>query len=58
MQVLQYLAQGLSKKEIAITLNLSERTVNCHTASLMAKLEIHDRVELARYAIREGLVEP
>jgi DNA-binding NarL/FixJ family response regulator len=58
LQVLQYVARGLSKKEIATTLSLSERTVNCHTASLMAKLDIHDRVELARYAIREGLVEP
>jgi NarL family two-component system response regulator LiaR len=58
VQVLQYIARGLSKREIADVLHLSERTVNCHTASLMAKLDIHDRVELARYAIREGLVEP
>lgn len=58
LQVLQYIARGLSKKEIADRLHLSERTVNCHTASMMAKLDIHDRVDLARYAIREGLVEP
>ena len=58
VQVLQYIARGLSKREIADLLHLSERTVNCHTASLMAKLDIHDRVDLARYAIREGLVEP
>jgi DNA-binding NarL/FixJ family response regulator len=57
-QVLQYVARGLSKKELATTMSLSERTVNCHTASLMAKLDIHDRVEPARYALREGLVEP
>lgn len=58
VQVLQYVARGLSKKDIAGLLHLSERTINCHCASMMAKLDIHDRVELARYAIREGLVEP
>lgn len=58
LQVLQYIARGLTKREIGEVLNLSERTVNCHTASLMTKLDIHDRVQLARYAIREGLVEP
>ena len=56
--MLQYIARGLSQREIADMLRLSERTVNCHCASLMAKLDIHDRVELARCAIREGLVEP
>lgn len=54
---LQYLARGLSKKEVARAMSLSERTVNTHTASLMAKLDIHNRVELTRFAIREGLVE-
>lgn len=54
-EILRYLAQGKSKKEIAQVMNLSERTVNSHAASLMAKLDIHDRVALARYAIREGL---
>ena len=52
VQVLQYVARGRSKREIAEILHLSERTVNCHCASLMAKLDIHDRVELTRYAIR------
>ncbi|MGD8453603.1 MAG: response regulator transcription factor [Phycisphaerae bacterium] len=58
VQVLQYVARGMSKKEIAGVMHLSERTVNCHCASLMGKLDIHDRVALTRYAIREGLVEP
>jgi len=57
LQVLQYVARGMSKREIADVLHLSERTVNCHCASVMTKLNIHDRVELARYAIREGLIE-
>lgn len=57
LEVLSYLASGLSKKEIAEAMSLSVGTVNNHAANLMAKLEIHDRVELARFAIREGLVE-
>ncbi len=57
IEVLRYVAQGLSKKEIAGTMHLSVKTVDNHCTSLMSKLAIHDRVELARYAIREGLAE-
>ncbi len=57
LEVLRYLARGLSKKEIANTMHLSVKTVDNHSASLMSKLDIHDRVELARFAIREGLAE-
>ena len=57
IEVLRYIAQGLSKKEIAATMHLSTKTVENHSARLMAKLDIHDRVELARFAIREGLAE-
>ncbi len=48
----------MSKKEIAETIHLSVKTVDNHSTSLMNKLDIHDRVELARFAIREGLAEP
>lgn len=58
VQVLQYIARGMSRKEIASTMSLSFKTIECHCANLMSKLEIHDRVELTRFAIREGLVEP
>ena len=54
--VLLYLARGKSKKEIAGTMRLSPKTIENHTTNLMKKLDIHDRVELARYAIREGYV--
>lgn len=54
-EVLRYLAQGKSKKEIAGLMCLSIKTVENHAANLMARLNIHDRVELARFAIREGL---
>lgn len=57
LEVLTHLARGLSKKEIADIMSLSVGTVNNHAANLMAKLGIHDRVELARFAIREGLAE-
>lgn len=57
LEVLRYLARGLSKKEIANIMHLSVKTVDNHSASLMSKLDIHDRVELARFAIREGLAE-
>jgi DNA-binding NarL/FixJ family response regulator len=57
-QVLRLIAQGLSKKLIAEHLELSVKTVDNHATSLMNKLDIHDRVGLARYAFREGLAEP
>jgi len=57
MEVLRYLARGMAKKEIARIMHISVNTVNRHTTTLMAKLDIHDRVELARYAIREGLAD-
>lgn len=56
MEVLRYIARGFSKKEIGGLMHLSVKTVDRHATSLMAKLDIHDRVELARFAIREGLV--
>lgn len=58
MEVLRYIARGLSKKDIAAIMHLSVKTVDNHSTSLMTKLNIHDRVELARYAIREGLAQP
>jgi len=56
LEVLRYIARGFSKKEIGGLMHLSVKTVDRHATSLMAKLDIHDRVELARFAIREGLV--
>ena len=57
IQVLRYVAGGMSKKQIARTMSVSVKTVEGHVERLMTKLDIHDRVELARLAIREGLVE-
>ena len=56
-EVLRYVARGMGVKEIAGVMHLSVKTVDNHKANLMAKLDIHDRVELARFAIREGFAE-
>lgn len=56
LEVLRLLAVGRSKKEVAKELHVSVKTVDNHTTNIMTKLDIHDRVQLARYAIREGLV--
>ena len=57
-QILTYLARGMSKKEIARLDGTSVKTVDHHCQHLMEKLDLHDRVGLARFAIREGLVDP
>jgi len=57
LEVLRYIARGLSQKEIAQIMHLSAKTVHRHGINLMEKLDIHDRVELTRFAIREGLAE-
>lgn len=58
LEVLRYIARGMSKKEIAATMHISVKTVDNHSTSLMTKLDIHDRVQLSRFAIRQGLIEP
>ncbi len=58
LEVLRYVAKGMAKKEIAKTMHLSVKTIENHAANIMKRLDIHDRVELTRFAIREGLVEP
>lgn len=56
-QVLGYVARGLSKKDIAELMTISVKTVENHCSHLMTKLDIHDRVQLARYAIQEGYAQ-
>lgn len=56
-QILRMIGRGQSRTDIAKAIHRSPKTVDAHRASIMEKLGIHDRVELARYAIREGLVE-
>ncbi len=56
--VLRHLVRGDSVKEVSRTMSLSERAIESHKYRIMRRLGIHDRVELARYAIREGLALP
>jgi DNA-binding NarL/FixJ family response regulator len=56
-EVVKLVAEGLSNRQIAEELVISEKTVQRHRANIMKKLGMHDRVELTRYAIRSGLVE-
>ena len=55
--VLRMVAKGLSSKQIADRLVLSHRTVQNHVQNTLRKLQLHNRVELTRYAIEQGLDE-
>jgi two-component system, NarL family, response regulator NreC len=56
-EVLALIAEGHSNQEIADALVISIKTVNRHRENIMAKLNLHNRVELVRYAIEKGLIE-
>ena len=58
LEVLRHLAEGYSVKEAAKRMLLSAKSVDNHKYRIMRKLGICDRVELARFAIREGLIPP
>jgi DNA-binding NarL/FixJ family response regulator len=57
-EVIKLIAEGLSSDEIAATLTISKKTVDRHRSNILEKLGMRNRVELTRYAIRRGLVEP
>jgi DNA-binding NarL/FixJ family response regulator len=57
-EVVKLIAEAFNNRQIARTLNVSEKTVESHRANVLSKLGMRDRVELVRYAIRRGLVEP
>lgn len=56
-EVLQLIAEGYTNREIAQRLSISIKTVDTHRTNLMRKLDIHDRVGLTKYAIRQGLID-
>jgi DNA-binding NarL/FixJ family response regulator len=55
-EILQLVAEGQTNREIADLLTLSIKTVQAHRANIMEKLGLHDRTELVKYAIREGII--
>ncbi|MGW0660234.1 response regulator [Streptodolium elevatio] len=57
-EVLKLVAEGHTSKEIADLLVISAKTVERHRANMLQKLGLKDRLELTRYAIRAGLIEP
>jgi DNA-binding NarL/FixJ family response regulator len=58
LEVLKLIAEGHTSKEIAAMLVISIKTVDRHRTNMLEKLGMRDRVELTRYAIRRGLIEP
>lgn len=57
-EVVKLIAEGLTSREIAGVLHISDKTVERHRSNVLDKLGLRDRVALTRYAIRRGLVEP
>jgi DNA-binding NarL/FixJ family response regulator len=57
-EVVKLIAEAHTNVQIAEMLHLSSKTIESHRANVLRKLGMRDRVELVRYAIRRGLVEP
>lgn len=57
-EILRLIAAGNSNQAIANIIHRSIKTVQAHRANLMKKLDLHDRADIVRYAIRKGLMEP
>jgi DNA-binding NarL/FixJ family response regulator len=57
-EVVKLIAEAYTNRQIAETLHMAEKTDESHRANVLRKLGMRDRVELVRYAIRRGLIEP
>ena len=56
-EILKLIAEGLTSRDIANALYISQKTVQGHRTKIMEKLDLHNRTELIKYAIRKGLVD-
>ncbi|MFC1591660.1 response regulator [Thermodesulfobacteriota bacterium] len=56
-EILQLLAEGLSSKEIAKKLSISTNTAHVHSNNIMQKINIHNRADLVRFALKEGIIQ-
>ena len=55
-EILKLVAEGFTTQEIADLLKVTPKTVEGHKTNLMAKLDIHNRIELVKYAVRKGII--
>jgi two-component system response regulator NreC len=58
LEVLTHVADGATNAEIGLDLGISPKTVARHRENIMAKLNLHSRTELVKYAIRKGIITP
>jgi DNA-binding NarL/FixJ family response regulator len=58
LEVIKLIAEGLTSEEVAETLAIAKNTVDRHRDNILAKLGLRNRVDLTRYAIKRGLVQP
>ena len=56
IQVLELIVQGLTNREIGDSLSIAEDTVKIHLRNILEKLHLHNRIQAAVYAVRQGLV--
>jgi DNA-binding NarL/FixJ family response regulator len=55
LKVVQYVARGMANREIAADLNVSQRTIESHVSNMLGKTGLHNRTELARWAIENNM---
>jgi DNA-binding NarL/FixJ family response regulator len=58
LEVLRLVARGMSNKDVADQLFISENTVKNHVRNILEKLHLHSRMEAVMYAVRKGLLDP
>ena len=57
LEVIKLIADGLTNQEIGERLGISFKTVDRHRENIMRKLDVHSRIDLVKFAIREGLID-
>jgi DNA-binding NarL/FixJ family response regulator len=55
LKVVQFVARGMANREIAEELNVSQRTIESHVSNMLGKTGLHNRTELARWAIENSM---
>jgi DNA-binding NarL/FixJ family response regulator len=58
LQVLRLMAEGMSTKQIGVSLNITFKTAASHRSHILTKLGVHETVTAVRMAIRSGYIEP